>query len=99
VSRTLTVEVDVHRIVVLAVVGLLTAVAGSHALSTASHAVRDARAAGKLLRCDAAALGRYDAAAPADVTDPTARCAGIAKRLQAETGAGEAADAPAPPGQ
>ncbi len=41
---------------------------------------------------------RYDAADPTDSIDPTAPCAGIAKRLQAETGAGEAAVAPALPG-
>jgi type II secretory pathway pseudopilin PulG len=89
----------VYRIVVLVVVGVLTAVAVSHALTTASHAVRDTRTAAALLRCHATALDRYDAAGPADFTDPTARCAGVAKRLRAETGAGEAAVAPAPPGQ
>jgi hypothetical protein len=89
----------VHRIVTLAVVGVLMAVAASHALTTASHAVRSARTAADLLRCDATALDRYDAADPTDPTDPTAPCAAIAKRLQAETGAGEAAVAPAPPGQ
>ena len=88
-----------HRIVVLAVVGVLMAVAASHVLRTASHAVTDARTAAGLLHCDATALDRYDAADPTDATDPTARCAGIAKRLQAETGAGEAAVAPSPPGQ
>jgi hypothetical protein len=86
----------VHRIVVLAVAGVLMAVAASHVLTTASHAVTDARTAANLLRCDTTALDRYDAAG---TTDPTAPCAGIAKRLQAETGAGEAAGAPAPPGQ
>jgi hypothetical protein len=50
----------------------------------------------RLLRCDAVALSRYDAADP---TDPTAHCAGIARRLEAQTGAGEAAVAPATPGQ
>jgi hypothetical protein len=89
----------VHRIVIVVVVGVLTAVAVSRALTTASHVVRDARTAAKLLHCDATALDRYDVADPSDSTDPTARCAGIAKRLQAETGAGEAAVAPAPPGQ
>jgi type II secretory pathway pseudopilin PulG len=68
----------VHRIVALVVVGVLAAVAVSHALPVASHAVRDARRAARLLRCDATALDRYDAAHPTDVTDPTARCAGIA---------------------
>jgi hypothetical protein len=89
----------VHRIVVLAVLGVVMTVAASHMLSTASHAVRDARTAANLLHCDATALDRYDAADPTDSTDPTAPCAGVAKRLQAETGAGEAAVAPAPPGQ
>jgi hypothetical protein len=89
----------VHRIVVLAVVGVLMAVAASHALKTASHAVKDARTAAGLLQCDARALDRHDAADPTDGSDPTAPCAGIAKRLQAETGAGEAAVAPVPPGQ
>jgi hypothetical protein len=89
----------VHRIVVLTVVGVLMAVAASHALKTASHAVKDARTAAGLLQCDAGALDRYDAADPIDGSDPTAPCAGIAKRLQAETGAGVAAVAPAPPGQ
>ena len=88
-----------HRIVVLAVVGVLIAVAGSHLLTTARHAVTAAHSAAGLLRCDATALDRYDAADPTDGGDPTAPCAGIAKRLQAETGAGEAAVAPAPPGQ
>ncbi|HXD66031.1 MAG TPA: hypothetical protein VNV17_15520 [Solirubrobacteraceae bacterium] len=88
-----------HRIVVVAVVGGLMAVAASHMLTTASHAVRDARTAASLLRCDGTTLNRYDAADPADGQDPTAPCAGIAKRLQAETGAGGAAVAPAPPGQ
>ena len=87
-----------HRIVVLALAAVLAAVAASHVLSTAAHVVGDARTAAHLLRCDATALDRYDAADPADLTDPTAPCAGIAKRLQAETGAGEAAVAPAPPG-
>ena len=54
------------------------------------------RISAKLLHCDAAALNRDDAA---DSTDPTAACAGIAKRLQAETGAGEAAVVPATPGR
>jgi hypothetical protein len=89
----------VHRIVVLAVVGVLMAVAASQVLTAASHAVTDARTAASLLHCDATTLNRYDAADPADGTDPTAPCAGIAKRLQAETGAGEAAVAPVPPGQ
>jgi hypothetical protein len=89
----------VHRIVVLAVIGVLMAVAASHVLRTAVHAITDARTAAGLLRCDATALDRYDAAAPIDSTDPVARCAGIVKRLQAESGAGEAARAPAPPGQ
>ena len=88
-----------HRIVALAVIGALVVVAASHVLRTASHAITDARTAAGLLRCDATALDRYDAADPTDANDPTARCAGIAKRLQAETGAGEAAVAPAPPGQ
>ncbi|HTU95789.1 MAG TPA: hypothetical protein VMF14_08100 [Solirubrobacteraceae bacterium] len=88
-----------HRIVVLAVLGVLTAVAASHVLTTASHAVRDAHTAASLLQCDATTLNRYDAADPTDGDDPTAPCAGIAKRLQAETGAGEAAVTPAPPGQ
>ena len=87
-----------HRIVVLAVFGVLMAVAASHMLTTASHAVRDARTAANLLRCDATALDRDDVADPADA-DPTAPCLGIVKRLQADTGAGEAAVAPAPPGQ
>ncbi len=87
-----------HRIVVLALLGVLTAVAASHVLSTAAHVVRDARTAAHLLRCDATALDLYDAADPADLTGPTAPCAGIAKRLQAVTWAGEAAVAPAPPG-
>ncbi|HEY1565998.1 MAG TPA: hypothetical protein VGF68_03240 [Solirubrobacteraceae bacterium] len=88
-----------HRIVVLAVVGVLMAVAASHMLRTASHAVRAAHTAAHVLRCDATTLNRYDAADPSDGDDPTAPCAGIAKRLQAETEAGEAAVAPAPPGQ
>jgi hypothetical protein len=89
----------VHRIVVVAVVGVLMAVAASHVLKAASHAVTDARTAAGLMQCDAGALDRYDAADPTDGSDPTAPCAGIAKRLQAETGAGEAAVAPVPPGQ
>jgi hypothetical protein len=89
----------VHRIVVLAVVGAVMAVAASHMLATASHAVRDARTAASLLRCDGTTLNRYDAADPADGDDPTAPCAAIAKRLQAETGTGGAAAVPAPPGQ
>ena len=87
-----------HRIVTLAVVGVLMAVAASHVLTSASHAVRDARTAASLLRCDATALDRDDVADPAGA-NPTAPCHGIAKRLQAETGAGEAAVAPVPPGQ
>ena len=66
---------------------------------TAGHAVTAAHTAAGLLRCDATALDRYDAADSTDGGDPTAPCAGVAKRLQAETGAGEAAVAPAPPGQ
>jgi hypothetical protein len=89
----------VHRIVVLAVAGVLMAVAAAHTLTTAARAVGDARTAAGLLQCDAKALDRYDAADANDGIDPTAPCAGIAKRLQAETGAGEAAVAPAPPGQ
>jgi len=89
----------VHRTVVLAIVGVLMAVAASHMLTTASHAVRAAHAAASLLRCDATTLNGYDAANPADGADPTAACEGIAKRLQAETGAGEAAVTPGPPGQ
>lgn len=88
-----------HRIVTLAVLGVLIAVAASHVVRTASHAVRDARTAASLLHCNATALDRDDAADPADLTDPTAPCSGIAERLQAETGAGKAAVAPAPPGQ
>ena len=84
-----------HRIVILAVVGALAAVAASHMLTTAGHGIAAAHTAARLLHCDAMALDRYDAATP---TDPTAACAGIAKRLQAETGAGEAAVAPAPRG-
>jgi hypothetical protein len=86
----------VHRIVVVAVVGVLMAVGVSRVLTAASHAGGDARTASRLIHCDTTALDRYDAADP---TDPTAPCAGIAKRLQAETGAAEAAVAPAPPGQ
>jgi hypothetical protein len=86
----------VHRIVILAVVGTLAAVAGSHMLTTARHSIAAAHTAARLLRCDADALNRYDAADP---TDPTAPCAGIAKRLQAQTGAGEAAVAPSAPGR
>ena len=67
------------------------AAAGREAAAQAWHAVGDARTAAKLLRCDATALDRYDAADPTDLTDPTARCAGIARRLRAKTGAGEAA--------
>ena len=88
-----------HRIVVLAIVGVCMAVVVSHVLATASHAVTDARTAAGLLHCDATVLDRYNAAGPSDGTDPTAPCAGIVKRLQAETGAGEAAAAPVPPGQ
>ena len=95
----LTGEVQVHRIVVLAALGVLTAVAASHVFTTASHAVRDARTAGSLLRCDATTLNAYDAADPADGNDPTASCAGIAKRLQAQTGGGGAAVTPSPPGK
>jgi hypothetical protein len=65
-------------------------------LTTAEHAITSAHTAARLLRCDAVALDRY---AAADANDPTGSCAAIAKRLQAETGAGEAAVAPAPPGQ
>jgi hypothetical protein len=79
----------VHRIVVLAVVGVLMAVAASHMLTTARHAVTAAHTAASLLRCDATALDRYDAAT-ANGGDPTAACAGIAQRLQTETGAGKA---------
>jgi hypothetical protein len=79
----------VHRIVVLAVVGVLMAVAASHMLTTARHAVTAAHTSANLLRCDATALDRYDAAS-ANGGDATAACAGIAQRLQAETGAGEA---------
>jgi hypothetical protein len=91
----------VHRIVVLAVVGVLMAVAASHVLTTARHAVTAAHTAANLLRCDATALDRYDAADPADGGDATAACAGVAKRLQTETGAGEgtAGSAPVPAGQ
>ena len=88
-----------HRIVVLGVVGVLMAVAASHMLTTAGHAVTAAHTAAGLLRCDATALDRYDAADSTDGGGPTAPCAGVAKRLQAETGAGEAAVAPAPPGR
>ncbi len=88
-----------HRIVTFAVVGVLMAVAASHLLTTASDAVRDARTASKRLHCDASALDHYDVADSSNSTDPTAPCNGIGKRLQAETGAGEAANAPAPPGQ
>jgi len=88
----------VQRIVVLALAAVLAAVAASHVLSSAAHTVRGARTAAHLLRCDATALDRYDAADSTDLTDPTTPCAGIAKRLQAETGVGEAAVASAPPG-
>ncbi len=88
-----------HRIVVVALVGVLMAVAGSHVLTAASHAVTDARTAAGLMQCDARALDRYNAADPIGGGDPTAPCAGIAKRLQSETGAGEAAVAPAGPGR
>jgi hypothetical protein len=86
----------VHRIVLLAVLGTLAAVAGSHLLITAKHSIAAADSAARLLHCDAAALNRDDGA---DSTDPTAACAGIAKRLEAETGAGVAAVVPAAPGQ
>jgi hypothetical protein len=86
----------VHRIVALAVVSVLMAVAASHMLTTARHAVSAAHTAANLLRCDATALDRYDAANPNDGGDATAACAGIAKRLQLETGAGEATAGPAP---
>ncbi len=85
-----------HRIFILAVVGAVMAVGTSRMLNTASHAITSAGTAAALLRCDATALDRYDAEDP---NDPTAQCAGIARRLEAETGAGEAAVAPAPPGQ
>ncbi|HEY2259078.1 MAG TPA: hypothetical protein VGH45_05170 [Solirubrobacteraceae bacterium] len=85
-----------HRIVILAVAGTLAAVAASHMLTTARHSIAAAHTAARLLRCDAVALDRYDAADP---TDPAGACAGIAKRLRAETGAGAAADAPATPGR
>jgi hypothetical protein len=96
VSGTLTTGYEVHRIIILAVVGAVMAIGTTHMLTTASHAMRSAHTAARLLRCDADALDRYDAAAP---TDPAVACAGIARRLQAETGAGEAAVAPAPSGQ
>jgi hypothetical protein len=86
----------VHRIVTLAVVGVLMAVAASHVLATARHAVTATHTAANLLRCDATAFDRYDAANPNDGGDATAACAGIAKRLQAQTGAGEATAGPAP---
>ncbi|MGZ4178506.1 MAG: hypothetical protein ACXVSE_16240 [Solirubrobacteraceae bacterium] len=86
----------VHRIVLVAVLGTLAALAGSHMLATARHSIAAAHTAARLLRCEAVGPDRYDAANP---TDPAARCAGVAERLQAETGAGEAAVAPAPPGQ
>jgi hypothetical protein len=86
----------VHRIFILAVVGAVMAIGASHMLTAASHAITSAHTAARLLRCDATALGRYDAADP---NDPTGACAGIARRLQAETGAGDAAVAPVPPGQ
>jgi hypothetical protein len=89
----------VHRIVIVAVVGVLVAVAAAEVAATASHAARDARTAAGLMRCNTAALDRYDVADLAQALDPTAPCAGIAKRLQAETGAGAAAVAPVPPGQ
>ena len=85
-----------HRIIILAVVGTLAAVAASHMLTTARHSIAAAHTAARLLRCDAVALDRYDAANP---TDPTGACAGIARRLQSETGAGGPADAPAAPGR
>ena len=88
-----------HRIVVLTVVGALMAVVASHMLTTARHGLTAAHTAATLLRCDATTLARYDAADPADGGGPTAPCAGIAKRLKAETGAGETTAAPAPPGQ
>ena len=71
-----------HRIVLLAILGTLAAVAGSHLLTTAKHSIAAAHTAARLLRCDAVALNRYDAAGS---TDPTAACAGIAKRLEAQT--------------
>ena len=85
-----------HRIFILAVVGVVMAVGTSRMLKAASRAITSAHTAATLLRCDATALDRYDAEDP---SDPTGRCAGIARRLQLETGAGEAAVAPAPPGQ
>ena len=85
-----------HRIVLLAVLGTLAAVAGSHLLTTARDSITAAHSAARLLRCDAVALNRADAA---QSTDPMAVCAGIAKRLRAETGAGEAAVVPATPDQ
>jgi hypothetical protein len=85
-----------HRIIILAVAGTLATVAASRMLVTARHGIAAAHTAARLLRCDAVGLDRYDAADP---TDPDGACAGIAKRLQAQTGAGEAADAPAWPGQ
>jgi hypothetical protein len=86
----------VHRIFILAVVGVVMAVGTSRMLNTASHAITSAHTAATLLRCDATALDRYDAEDP---NDPTGPCAGIARRLEEETGAGEAAVTPAPPGQ
>ncbi len=96
VSEMLTTGYEGHRIFILAVVGAAMAVGTTRMLHTASHAIRSARTGAALLRCDATALDRYDAEDP---NDPTGQCAGIAKRLQAETGAGEAAVAPAPAGQ
>jgi hypothetical protein len=75
------------------------AVAASHMLTTAKHAVTAAHTAAGLLRCHATTLDRYDAADPADGGVPTARCAVIAKRLEAETGAARATAAPVSPGQ
>jgi hypothetical protein len=89
----------VHRIIVLAIVTVLMAAAGSHALRGARHEVSAAHTAVSLLRCDSDALDQYDPGSPTASADPTAPCAGVARRLQAETGAGEAAVAPAAPGQ
>ena len=88
-----------HRIIVLAIVAVLMAVAGTHALRSARHAVTAAHTAANLLQCDSDALDQYDPGSPTASADPTAPCAAIAQRLQAETGAGEAAVAPAAPGQ
>ncbi len=88
-----------HRIIVLVILCVLIAVAGAHALRAATHAVTAAHTAASLLQCDSQALNQYDPARPTASADPTAACGGIAKRLQAETGAGEAAVAPAALGQ